>query len=121
MGGYRFENLEVWKLAREFVKVIYTITKDFPKDEMFGLTSQMRRASLSILLNITEGSDRKSDKEFIRFLRIAYTSMEEVIAACYVSLDQKYISQERFNFIYKSSNVLGKKINALIKYLNKSN
>lgn len=116
---YRFENLEVWKLARQFVKVIYAITKDFPKDELFGLTSQVRRAALSILLNVTEGSDRKSDVEFIRFLRIAYTSMEEVLAGCYIALDQKYVSQERFNFIYEASNILGKKINALIKSLNK--
>ena len=115
---YRFEQLEVWKLARQFVNLIYTVTKDFPKDEMFGLISQMRRAALSILLNITEGSDRKSDIEFIRFLRIAYTSMEEVIAASFIALDQKYISQNRFNFIYNSSNILGKKMNALIKSLN---
>jgi len=116
---YRFENLRVWKLAREFVKIIYLITKDFPKDELFSLVNQIRRAALSILLNITEGSDRKSDKEFIRFLRIAYTSMEEIIAGCFVALDQGYISQERFDFIYSSSNTLGKKINALIKSLNK--
>lgn len=116
---YRFENLKVWNLARQFIKIIYTITKEFPRDEIFGLTSQIRRAALSILLNITEGSDRKSDVEFIRFLRIAYTSMEEVIAGCYVALDQGYLSEERFKFIYDSSNILGKKMNALIKSLKK--
>lgn len=115
--SYRFENLDVWKLARSFINVIYTITKDFPRDEQFGMTSQIRRAALSIILNITEGSDRKSDKEFIRFLRIAYTSMEEVVAASYIALDQGYISQERFNFIYEKSNILAKKLNALINYL----
>lgn len=91
------------------MNVIYTITKTFPKDEVFGLISQLRRAALSVLLNITEGSDRKSDVEFIRFLRIAYTSMEEVIAACYIALDQGYISKERFDYVYNSSNILGKK------------
>ena len=116
---YRFENLEVWKLARQFVHVIYTISKDFPQQEQFGMTSQIRRVALSILLNITEGSDRKSDVEFIRFLRIAYTSMEEVIAASYIALDQHYITQERFDFIYEKSNTVGKKINALINYLKK--
>jgi four helix bundle protein len=70
--SYRFENLQVWQLAREFTKVIYEITKIFPKDELYCLTSQMRRASVSIVLNIAEGSDRKSDVEFIRFLRIAH-------------------------------------------------
>ena len=100
---YRFENLDVWKLARQFVNLIYLITKKFPKDELFGLTSQMRRAALSILLNITEGSDRKSDVEFIRFLRIAYTSMEEVIAASYISLDQGYINQAELENIYQKT------------------
>jgi four helix bundle protein len=118
--SYRFEELEVWHLARQFVKVICIVTKDFPKDEQFGLTSQLRRASLSIMLNIAEGSDRKSDKEFIRFLRISYTSLQEVIAGSYVALDQEYISRERFSFIYESSHKIGKKLNALIKYLNKS-
>ena len=114
---YRFENLEVWKLARQFVRVIYIVTKDFPDDERFGLISQIRRAALSILLNITEGSDRKSDVEFVRFLRIAYASMEEVIAGCYVALDQGYMSKERFDYIYDTTNILGKKLNALIKSL----
>ncbi len=116
---YRFENLEVWKLARQFVNSIYAKTKSFPKDELFGLTSQLRRASLSVLLNITEGSDRKSDVEFIRFLRIAYTSMEEVLAGCYIALDQNYLKTEQLDTIYESSNVLGKKLNALINSLQK--
>ena len=117
MPYYRFENLEVWKLARQFINLIYTITKEFPKDEVFCLTSQIRRAALSIMLNITEGSDRKSDVEFIRFLRIAFTSMEEVVACTYVAVDQKYVSQERFNFIYDASNKLARKLNSLINSL----
>lgn len=117
--SYRFENLDVWKLAREFVNLIYTITKQFPKDELFSITNQLRRAALSILLNITEGSDRKSDVEFIRFLRIAYTSMEEVLAACYIAKDQMYIDEKTFNEIYEKSNILGRKLNALINSLKK--
>ncbi|MFH1287025.1 MAG: four helix bundle protein [Candidatus Magasanikbacteria bacterium] len=116
---YRFENLEVWKLARNFVNVVYTITKEFPADEKFSLTSQLRRAALSILLNISEGCDRNSDKDFTRFLRMSLTSLHEVIAACYVALDQGYISKDRFNFIYNKSEIIAKKIYSLIKYLNK--
>ena len=119
MPYYRFENLEVWKLARKFVGIIHTISKDFPKEELFGLTSQMRRAALSIMLNITEGSDRKSDVEFVRFLRISFTSLEEVVACTYIALDQKYVSQKRFDFIYEKSNDLAKKLNALINSLKK--
>lgn len=119
MPYYRFENLEVWKLARQFVNIIYKISKDFPKDELFCLTSQIRRAALSIMLNITEGSDRKSDVEFIRFLRISFTSLEEVVAGCYVALDQGYMSKERFEYIYENSSILSKKINSLINSLKK--
>lgn len=115
---YRFENLEVWKLAREFVNLIYTLTKSFPKEELFALTSQIRRAAISIMLNITEGSDRKSDIEFIRFLRIAFTSLEEVVSALYIALDQKYITQKQFDELYPKTNFLSKKINSLINYLN---
>jgi four helix bundle protein len=95
------------------------VTKDFPEDERFGLTNQLRRAALSILLNISEGCDRKSDKEFVRFLRIANSSLHEVIAGCFVALDQGYISEQRFTFVYEKSELLTKKIYALIKYLNK--
>jgi len=116
--AYKFEKLKVWQISRQFVKLIYTITKEYPDNEKFGLTSQTNRAVVSIMLNIAEGSERKSDIEFIRFLRIAYTSMLEVISACYIALDQNYISQERFDYVYDSSHILGKKINALIKSIN---
>ena len=115
--SFRFEKLKVWQLSRQFVKVVYAISKDFPKDEIFGLISQIRRAALSIMLNITEGSDRKSDKEFIRFLRIALTSLEEVVGCTYVALDQQYMSKERFDFIYEVANKVAQKINALINSL----
>jgi four helix bundle protein len=114
---YRFENLEIWKLAREYTNLIYSITRQFPKEELFSLTSQLRRAGLSVMLNITEGSDRKSDIEFIRFLRIAFTSLEETIAACYIALDQKYLEQQKFIEVYNKSELLSKKIHSLINYL----
>ncbi len=120
MPYFRFENLEIWKFARQLVNTIYTTSKNFPKEELFCLISQIRRAALSIMLNITEGSDRKSDQEFIRFLRISFTSLEEVIACLYIALDQKYINQETFNSIYQESNLLAKKINALINSLRAS-
>ncbi|KKQ26994.1 MAG: S23 ribosomal protein [Candidatus Magasanikbacteria bacterium GW2011_GWC2_37_14] len=114
---YRFENLETWKLARGFVNLIYSTTKLFPKEELFSLTNQIRRAALSIMLNITEGSDRQSDIEYIRFLRIAYTSLEEVIAGCYIAKDQNYLEINKFTEIYSRSELLGKKIHSLINYL----
>ena len=115
---FRFENLEVWKLSREFVSRIYSETKHFPESEKFGLTLQVRRAALSITLNITEGSDRKSDREFIRFLLIALGSLEEVVAGMYVALDQQFITREKFDILYDASHVLKAKLNALINTLN---
>lgn len=111
---FRFENLEIWKLAREFIVEIYKITRKFPKDELFGLIAQLRRAAISIILNIAEGSDRKSDKEFKRFLRISITSLEEVVTGLYIALDQNFITKDEFNHLYQLGNQLAAKINALI-------
>lgn len=104
-------------MARQFVNLIYHTTKPFPREEIFGLISQVKRAALSVMLNIAEGSDRKSDIEFTRFLRIAHSSAQEVIAGLYIALDQSYINENSFKEIYEQSNNLSKKINSLINYL----
>ena len=116
---YRFEKLEVWRDARTFTNEIYKQTRNFPSEEKFGLTSQIRRASQSIMLNIAEGSERKSDADYIRFLRIASGSLQEVISAWYIALDQEYIDRNAFNMIYIDSHKISKKLNALISYLKK--
>lgn len=116
---YKFENLEVWKLSRKFVSDIYTVTKDFPQSELFGLVSQLRRAATSIMLNIAEGSDRKSDIDFRRFLVMSLASLEEVIAALYISLDQNLINKQQFTTLYEDSHKLAMKIKALINFLSK--
>ena len=117
--GFRFEKLTVWQDARKFANRIYKITKTFPSSEKFGLINQLRRAGISICLNIAEGSDRKSDAEFRRFLRMAIGSCEEVVTALYIALDQRYIDKKNFDIIYEDANRLVAKINALIKSLNK--
>lgn len=114
---FRFEKLEVWQLTRIFVVEIYKITRRFPKDELFGLIGQLRRAATSILLNIAEGSDRKSDTEFRRFLRMALTSLEEVISGLYISIDQNFINKEEFDKLYEKANELAAKLNALVRSL----
>ena len=116
--SFRFERLTIWQDARRFASEIYKITKLFPKEERYGLIDQLRRAAVSIALNIAEGSDRKSDLEFKRYLRMAITSCEEVVTALYISLDQKYLKQESFDDLYKDANYLVARINALIKSLN---
>lgn len=115
--SFRFEKLTVWQDARILISKIYRITKSFPKEERFGLINQLRRAAVSIALNIAEGSYRKSDLEFKRYLRMAITSCEEVVTALYIALDQKYIDKKEFDILYDEANALVAKINALIKSL----
>lgn len=114
---FRFENLQVWQDARNFVNHIYSVTKKFPADERFGLIDQLRRAAVSIALNIAEGSDRKSDVEFRRYLRMSITSTEEVVTALFIALDLKYLNQSEFNLLYEESHMIVAKLNALIKKL----
>lgn len=89
--SFRFEKLEVWQEARVFAADIYKVTSRFPQEEKFGLTNQLRRAGVSIALNIAEGSSRKSDREFIRFLRTAMGSLEEIVTGFYIALDLHYL------------------------------
>lgn len=114
---FRFENLQVWQDARKFISHIYDITRKFPPDERFGLTDQLRRAAVSIALNIAEGSDRKSDTEFKRYLRMSIASAEEVVTALFIALDQKYLDQSEFNLLYEESHMIVAKLNALINKL----
>ena len=77
MSEERWERLDVWKLSDNLAYKVYVLTKSFPKDEIYGLTSQLRRAALSIPTNIVEGYSRKGDKELSRFLNISLGSMAE--------------------------------------------
>ena len=112
-----FEELTVWKDARKFTNKIYNLTKKFPKEENFGLTSQITRATVSNGSNIAEGFDRYSKKDFIKFLIIARGSISEVQNNLYIALDLKYINQNDFQETYALSKDLGKQINGFIKYL----
>lgn len=110
--SFSFEKLDIYKKAVEFANDIYEITKDYPKSEIFGITNQLRRASLSMSLNIAEGSGR-SKKEFRHFLDMARTSGYECIPILEISKRQGYISDELFNSLYKKCNELVRSINAL--------
>ena len=91
---FRFEKLDVWHRAVDFGDLVYSLTRRFPDDERFGLTSQMRRASVSVSSNIAEGSGRVSDKDFGRFIEIAYGSLMEVVSQAEIAQRQKYLSSE---------------------------
>ena len=94
---FKFENLKIWKESVAFAGEIYTLSKKFPREELFGLTSQLTRAAVSISLNIAEGEGRNSDAELSRFTQIAIGSLNEVVTVLFISLEQKYIAQKDFD------------------------
>jgi len=112
-----FEELTIWQEARELTNRIYILSKRFPKEELYGLTSQIRRASVSIMSNIAEGFNRRSTKEFINFLIISRASISEVQNDLYISLDLNYINKEDFEIIYNHAQKISMSINKLITYL----
>jgi len=89
---HNYKELKVWQKARELVKFIYNLTSKFPKEETYGLTLQMRRAVVSISSNISEGAGHFSNKEFIRFLEISYSSSCELDTQLILSQDIDYIN-----------------------------
>lgn len=90
---HRFKELKIWKRSRVFCASIYVITSQFPDSEKFGLTNQLRRASVSIPSNIAEGSSRKSSKDFARFLEITLGSCYEIETQLLIAFDLKFISK----------------------------
>ncbi len=92
-----YQNMIIWKQSIELVLLIYKMTGTFPKQELFGLTSQMRRSAISIPSNIAEGKGRKSDKTFVYFLKIALGSLFELRTQVDISYRLNYISIEIFN------------------------
>lgn len=114
-GYFRFERLEVWQDAREFVSLVYKITAAFPTKERFGLVDQIRRATVSIALNIAEGSTKGSDPDFRRFLKMAQGSVNEVVTGFYIALDQGFINKKQFGQVYDFALKINAKLNALVK------
>ena len=86
---FNFEKLDVWQEAIQFADLVYEVTDDFPSEELFGLTNQMRRAAVSISSNIAEGSSRMSRADFARFVEIATGSLFEVVSQTTVALRRK--------------------------------
>jgi len=112
-----FEDLEVYKAAREFRKKIYRLAKELPEYEKYNLAGQMRRAAVSLTNCIAEGHGRFHYQENIQFLRQSRGSLKELIDDINVSIDENYASVERLNNLKKEGYELLKKINGYIKYL----
>jgi four helix bundle protein len=93
---FGFEKLLVWQKAVLFARQIYRLTKTFPREEMFGLISQMKRASVSVAANIAEGSSRSSGKDRARFAEMAFGSLNEIATMLHIALEEEYIKPQQF-------------------------
>lgn len=114
-----YTDLEVWKCSRELVKFVYLLTKSFPKEELYALTSQIRRSAISVPSNIAEGIGRQSNKETIHFLYIAKGSLQEVETQLYLSFDLNYMSEIELNNILEKVISNKKLLSGFINYYKK--
>ena len=113
-----YHKLIVWRKAKEFVKLIYQITADFPRAEEYGLKGQIRRAAVSILLNIVEGYRRRSTKEFLRFLtNFSEASLTEVEACLELSLELEFLIQKDYDLAEDKRAELAFLLDSLVRSL----
>ncbi len=110
---FKFEKLIVWQKAVDLSENIHDLVKNFPKDELYILTSQMKRAADSVSLNIAEGSTGQSNAEFSRFLGYALRSDIEVAGCLHLARRRKYVTEEEFSELYQNCEELLIMINAL--------
>jgi four helix bundle protein len=115
-----FQNLNVWKRSREFVLNVYDVIKNFPKEERFNITDQLRRASVSIPTNIAEGAGRYSDKEFLRFIQIAIGSASEVENLLILSKDLSICNEKKLVVLIEDVIIIRKMLIALTKKIRNS-
>lgn len=113
---FNFEKLEVWQVAVEYAEAVYRATRGFPPDERFGLTSQLRRASVSISSNVAEGCGRGSNKDFVRFVQIAYGSLMETISQLSIAKKQGFLREPDHSELYR----LGERVARMLSRLRAS-
>ena len=100
---FNFEKLEVWHKAIAFADMVYELTGNFPSDERFGLTNQMRRAAVSISSNLAEGTSRSSSSDYARFVEIATGSLFEVVSQSTISRRRGFLSEDKYRSIYAAA------------------
>ena len=115
MFEYSFERLEVWKESIELVKMIYDVTKSFPVSEKYGLTSQLRRASVSISSNLAEGTSRNTNKDKAHFITMSFSSTMEVLNQILIAKELEFISEDNYIEIRKKISKITNMLNALRK------
>jgi four helix bundle protein len=113
--GFKFEDLEVWKLALEYTDSVYEMSSKLPREEDFILKSQIRRAATSIALNIAEGSTGQTDSEQARFLGLALRSLVETVACLRLMQKRRYLATTDLDRLDKMANGLAAKLQAFRK------
>ena len=116
----KFEDLDIWKIARKVVNDIYKLTNRDKFSRDFALRDQIRRSAIGILSNIAEGFESGSDKQFARYLKIAKGSAGECRSQLYIALDQEYLNHDKFSNLKSQLITCSKKLSRLINYLNSS-
>ncbi len=114
---HNFKELNIWQESKDFCVLIYKMTFDFPKSEVYGLTSQINRAVISIPSNIAEGAGRGTNKDFSRFISIALGSSFELETQLIIALEINYIDKNSFKNLIKKLNIIQKKLVNFNKYL----
>jgi four helix bundle protein len=110
---FGFEKLDVWQKALELSDRVYALTRSFPSDEKFGLTSQMRRSAVSVASNIAEGSGRGSNNDFARFIEISYGSLMELVTQCAIASRQGLLSVPNYKETYDRSEQIARMLSGL--------
>lgn len=116
----RFEDLEVWRKARELTNLVYQVTGSGNFAHDFGLRDQVRRATVSVVSNIAEGFERGGDKEFQQFLSVAKGSCGEIRAQLYIARDQRYLDEPQFQELFEKTMEISRLLSSLMKYLQTS-
>lgn len=112
---FAFEKLKVWEEIRILIKMIYSLTKSFPREEQFGIVNQIRRAVISVSSNLAEGSSRTSSKDQAHFYQLSYSSLMEVLSQLIVSRDLGYIIEAEYTDARKQIESVSYLINQLRK------
>jgi four helix bundle protein len=112
-----YQDLIVWQKAMHLVEEIYTASRSFPREEVYGLTSQLRRAAVSIPSNIAEGQGRRTAADFVRHLSISYGSLREVETQTIIAARLQYLTKQRCQEILKLAGEVGRLLNGLMSSL----
>lgn len=110
---FGFEKLDVWQKAIAYADCIYDVTRGFPDDERYGLTSQMRRSAVSVSSNIAEGSGRGSNTDFGRFVGIGYSSLLESVSQSHIGRRQQFLAQQTFDDVHQRAVQLARMLSGL--------